>query len=172
MKKVFLATTALASSVMFANSAHALTSTFTADIDVLDALSMSQNTQMNFGKMATPSADVVVHLTQAGGNGGSTTATMIDTASMAAGSIKIAGSSASTISISGADGGGVAGFEFTQLNCKFNAGAESDIIGAAKTAQAAPGVGKNLVCGAKLSVADAVVDGTYAPDYDITVNYE
>lgn len=173
MKKVFLATTAIASSVMFANSAHALTSTFTATIDVVDALGMSQNTQMDFGKIGTPSGDVVVHLTQAGGNGGSTTATMVDTSSMAAGSYKITGSSNNTISISAANGGGVAGFTFTELNCKYNGGAETDIIAGAKTAQAAPtGSGKNLVCGAKLTVADAVTEGTYAPDVDITVNYE
>lgn len=175
MKKVFLATTALVSSAVMANTAHALTDTFTATIDVLDALAMSQSTQMNFGKIGTPgSSGVVVHLTSGGAEGGSTTATIVDATDFAAGVYKITGSANNTISISGANVGGEAGFTFTELLCSYDGGGETNIIAAPKTTQAAAGSGgKNLTCGAKLAVANTVTEGNdYAPDLSITVDYE
>lgn len=173
MKKVFLATSAFFSSVMFANSVSATTTTFSSTITVLDDLAISQTTQLNLGKILTPGSDVVVHVAQAGGNGANTTATMIDTSSMSPVVLKITGSSVNTISISGANGGGVAGFTFNTMYCKYNNGSSTDILAAAKTAQSAPtSSGKNLQCGANVTVAGSVTDGTYAPDYDVTIAYE
>lgn len=173
MKKVFLATSAIAAGIVgAAGTANALTSSFTASIEVRDALGMSQNTQMNFGTMQTAGADRVVHLTQAGANGTGTTATMIDTAAMAAGSYKITGSANNTININGTDGG-TANFTFTNINCKYDGGSETDIIASTISTAAAPtSAGKNLVCGAKLTVAAAVTDGSYTPALDITVAYD
>lgn len=172
MKKILLASTAIASA-MIAGQANADTFSQTATIDVLDALAVTEVEQMDFGKIGTPSGDVVVHLTAAGGNGGSTTATMVDTSSMAAGEYKITGSSTNTISIQVTDAGSVAGFEFTEFSGSYDSGGALDFI-TERTGQAAPGggAGKTLVLGAKLAVADAVTNGTYAPDFDIDINYE
>lgn len=176
MKKVFLATTAIISGVTLANNAHALSYTATASVETRTALGMSQSQAMNFGVAEVSGSNVVIHLND-NNSGSNTTATMIDDSAMADGLYSITGSSTATISISASDAGNASGFEFTELNCKYNGGSAVQLIGSSSTnitsGTAPGGAGRTLDCDdVELTVTGGTSAGTYSPQISFTVNYE
>jgi hypothetical protein len=167
MKKILLTSVAM---VTVASSAHALTESRTATVDVVSALSVTTVTDLNFGKVQRPaegaSQTVIVDVD----NLISGTATLTDNTSISAGEYEIAGDSVATVGITVADSGNVDGLTLSAFELAYDSSA---IANGATGLNAANG-GKTLMVGGTLTIAEASLgaNGTFTPGYTITVNYQ
>lgn len=167
--KVLGATTAISAMAFGATAA-----TFTQDsfVEILDALTLTETQQLNFGVIEKPTSAVVVAVDTAGSVAGASTATHLDASSVAAGTYDITGSAGSTVEISATDGANVAGLAFTAMTGSFAGGSDTDILGGSITGATLTAGPDSLAVGAELTVQNTVVAGQYAPEFDIVVNYE
>lgn len=177
MKKLLLASTALAGGLALCQPVSAVDYTVSVDFEVRDALSMSEIQAMDFGVFEVYTfGPGIIHLDD-GANGSNSTMTAIDTSAMANGRYQIAGSSNATISISASDAGNVSDIEFSKLVCAYNASKTPvTLIGTGSstmTGLSAPGAGTILQCDdVELQIDDSVPEGSYSPQISFTVSYE
>jgi len=145
----------------------------TADIEVLRALTITENERLNFGVIDLPGSDVKVHITTSGVVGATeTTATHINTTPIKMGEYTIKGSDSSQISITASNGGSVSGLTFERIEASYDSGPDVDLIAAALTGSAPTTTGKTLLVGAVLNVAAGITEGTYTPDFKLNIDYQ
>lgn len=152
-------------------SAYTTARNFSAYVYLVAPLSVTQNTELDFGVIEA--SDSTVTITVAADDGAqSGTATVLDSGSISQGVFTIEGSAHQSIGVGVTDGGSVAGFEFTAFTGTYNGSAEVTLNGTPLGPVAAPGAGKTLEVGGTLSIANTVTEGTYAPDFTIEVVYQ
>ncbi len=172
-KTTKLLLTGVAASVIGYGVAKADDFNFTAAIDILEALKVVETQKMDFGVIERPNSPVTVIVTRGGAVDGATTAAHIDTSTVQQGKYKVSGSSLKTIAIQASDGGSVPGLGFASLDGSYNGESNGELIGAGLSGLSAPTqAGKDLDIGGSLTVDPSVEEGTYAPDFNLTVNYE
>ncbi len=166
-KNLKIAGALLASSLLISSNAMAATQSVTANIAFEAALTLTKNTDIDFGIVQAGTADTYTIDTAAAVTAAG--AGQILGGTPAAGDIDIAGSAVQLVDITANNFVVNAGVTPANATCAYGAAAEAacTIVGAA-----APGAGTNLLVG-----VDAVVDGTQAagstaaPTFDIVVTY-
>ena len=164
-----LAVAAAIASTTVAGGAVAAIFSQTATIEILDALSVSEATQMNFGIIETPSANVDVVITTAGATTG-TTATFIDASAVAAGVYTITGTDTNTLNITASNVGSVTNLNFTDIVGNLASGGDVDLDTTGMT-NVSFTTSDQIVIGATLAVTNGIAAGTYAPDFNLDVSY-
>jgi hypothetical protein len=169
-KSALLTVTALAlAGILAAGSAMAATQSVTANIRFDTPLSLTKNSDINFGSVTASSA-TTYRISTAGAVSTVTGTGSYLFGTTAAANINITGSTTQLMNIS--VGGEVANNGVTVSNekCAYNGGASGSCT---ITGAAAPGAGKTLLIG-----ADAAADGTQAagttaaPTFTVTVVYQ
>ncbi len=144
-----------------------------AVIRIVDAITVKEAKQMDFGTIEKPARDTKVHLTLKNSLGDQNEAKHLDTSTLSAGAYKIFGSEKNSISIAARDGASVPGLRFLELNASYDSSIEQNIMEEPLTAQNAPGAdGKELRMGGVLLVSPSVATGTLYPDFTLEVSYE
>ncbi len=146
---------------------------FTAAIDILEALKVVETQKMDFGVIERPANAATVSIDKTACSGSTDANTVhIDTSTVACGIYKITGSSLKTISVDIADGDSVDGLNFTVIEGKYDGSDDVSMASGGAGLSAPTQAGKDLQLGGTLSVDPSVEEGTYAPDFNLTVNYE
>jgi hypothetical protein len=153
---------------MVVSDAHAVTQSVTANIAFDTPLSITKNSDINFGTVKAGVADTYTLSTAGAVTAAGSGQWLFGT--KAAGNLTIAGSSSQLVNVS--VGGYTANGGVTPQNatCAYNGGASGSC---SITGAAAPGAGKTLLLGVQ-----AVVDGTQAagataaPSFTVTVIYQ
>ncbi len=148
-------------------NAFAITQSITANIAFDAPLSMTKNSDINFGVVRAGINDVYTISTAgvvtAAGAGGTVFGTPT------AGNITISGSTTQTIDISAGSYTANNGVTPSNARCAYNGGASA---ACSLTTQAAPGAGKTLLVGVDATVTGSPAAGaTAAPTFVITVVY-
>ncbi|MGE3623110.1 MAG: DUF4402 domain-containing protein [Bdellovibrionales bacterium] len=158
---------ALLGSTAIASAAYAATQTVTANIKFDTPLTITKNSDINFGyvKAATAGKYVVntagtVTASNGGVSLGGTTQ---------AGSLTISGSPTQAIDISAGNYVANNGVTPSAATCAYNGGPASACL---LNSQPAPGAGKTLLLGVTAAVNGTQAAGTSAaPSFDVVVNY-
>ena len=167
-KIILVAGTAALSASLLSTTATAATVTATGNANVLTPLSITENTQMEFGDVAgLVASDSTVNLTTAGGTSSSDGATVFGTGSTdAAGSFTVNGSGnlAYTISLP-------ADSVVTLTGTGFPMDVDGFIHNAGGSPALAAGTATFAV-GATLTIPGGQTADAYSGSYDVTVNYQ
>lgn len=126
--------------------------------------------QLHFGTVMKPSSGTVKVVVKRNGNinNGATTATMLDTALVSDGNIRIRGSSDDKIDISFSDEGNVAGLTITEFDARYGGKNFKN----SKTKLKAPRpAGRVLDFGGTLQISNSVASGTHYPGFMIEAVY-
>ena len=169
--KLALATTAICSIAFGASQSDAASLTASGDIEIREALAISETTGINFGQVETVASGIGEITVDKTGSLSATGTNILDSTSASQGVFSITGSATETIDIDIDDGGNVSGMSFTDITGDYGSTTDGDFL-TGVTAQDAPGTsGTDLTIGATLQVNDTVAEGTYTPEIVINVNY-
>lgn len=171
MRKILLATTFVAGSLIAFSNANAIVATRNATVQIVTPLSVSAGTNVAFGQIQKPTtATSVVRLTAAGVSS-VTSGDAVILGTPATGSYTISGDATNTVSISVASTSTANG-----LAIAFPAGSltyNGSAFTSGTAGLAAPSTGKTLVVGGDLTITTAnTVTGSVNVPFDITVIYQ
>lgn len=167
--KKYLVALAVTAMAVYAVGASAATQSVTANIAFDTALSITKNSDINFGVVKALTADTYTITTAgvvtAGGGAGN-----ILSGTPTAGNLTIVGSATQLIDISVGSYTANNGVTPSAATCAYNGGG----AGACPlTGVAAPGAGKTLLLGAQVAASGAQAAGTSAaPTFVVTVLYQ
>jgi len=160
------ATAAFVGALAGSYSAYAEDFGQTATVSVLQAISVTEGTKLNFGvvqKPSTGSQTAIVGLS----DDASGTINFADN-TVASGDYTITGDATNLITIDATDLADVTGLTLTEFTANYNTAAYT--LG--DPGAAAPDTGKALIVGATLNVASTVANGTLTPGFNLTVTYD
>jgi hypothetical protein len=167
MKKILMATTIVASSVIAVSAANATVFNRSASVKIVTPLSLTSTSDLNFATIAKPaSGSVDVTVSPTGTVTDSTNAIVAGTPT--AGVYSLIGDATNQVSIAvAADAGSaVSGLTLGTFTLDYNSASYTSGF------TTAPGAGKPLKIGATLNVDSTVATGTLTPGYNITVTYQ
>lgn len=167
MKRFVFALSLFLGCSTLAMNANAVTQSVTANIAFDNAITLTKNSDINFGIVKASTADTYTITTAgvvtAAGSG------QVLGGTAAAGNITIAGSSTQTVAISVGSYTANNGVTPANATCAYNGGGAA---ACSLTGQAAPGAGKTLLLGVQAVVSGAQAAGTSAaPTFVVTVVY-
>ena len=168
MKRFLMSLAVCTCFLALSHDAGAVTQSVTANIAFDNAITLTKNSDINFGIVRAATADTYT-ITTAGVVTAGGGATNLLGGTLAAGNITIAGSSTQTVAISAGSYVANNGVTPSAATCAYNGGAAA---ACSLTAQAAPAAGKTLLVGVQVSASGAQAAGTSAaPTFVITVIY-
>jgi len=152
----------------------------TADIEILRALTIREDEPLNFGVIDLPGANGVKVQIDTNGNilTPSNPATHIDTTNLSEGEYTISGSDSSSISITARDLATYSDISFDSMHASYGNGTATDLMdGTGLTNLAAPtssgpNLGTKLKIGAVLNVAANTPEASYAPAFQLNIDYQ
>lgn len=153
----------VASAAFVSMNASAASGTANADAEVVTAISVAENTRMNFGKFTNAAGTIIMDTTGARTNG--TPSALLTSGPGTAGQVTVSGANNATYTVSGAGGNLVNGVNnLTLANITFSA-----VSGTLGTLSATGS--QVLKVGGDLTVPGTAPAGTYTGTYTVTVNY-
>ena len=157
----------------FCLQANAGTLSSVGQIELVSALNLSEERQLNFGKVEVPSGQfTTIHVNTDGTIGENNTAEIIDNTNIASGKIRIAGSGTSSISISASPSSTPTGISFKNLIGEYDDVQDADLFSGVSDLSPPSSTGTELLLGAEMDIDNTVEEGNYSISFDLVINYQ
>jgi hypothetical protein len=156
----------VSATIMLSFSSYAATETGTSAVEILTPITITPDSDMNFGKVVKPdSASQTVIVSTAGDASG--TATRIPGTATLAGTFSVEASQGQLAIVSISDNANVAGLALSEFKIDYNS---ATVLNNGDFTLATSG--SELRVGATLTIESTVVEATHAPEYTVVVNYQ
>lgn len=165
MKKLLISAGALAALALSTPALAANSASANATVNIVSPLSLTKNTDLNFGTVVGPFAGEVVHVDTSGTRTCPGTLTCSGSASVSAASFSLTGTAGQAVVLTIPDS--------VTLNGSVSGTLDVDLTGDKPANPTLDGSGNaSFSIGGKLTIPTGTVDGVYSSTFDVTADYQ